>query len=47
MDINYDAALNLIHHLSTSELRDLMKDEERLTNMVTDLPQVICCDFNV
>ena len=35
-----EAALGLVRHLPTDDLKSLMNDDTRLTSMINDLPQV-------
>ena len=37
---DYGAALGHINHLPTEELRDLVNNDDKLTELVKDLPQV-------
>lgn len=37
---DYGEALGLIRHLPTEELRDLVNNEDKLTDLMKDLPQV-------
>ena len=40
MEPDNEAALGLVRHLSTVELRALMDDDNRLAELISDLPQV-------
>lgn len=40
MEPDNEAALGLIRHLTTEELKALMNDDTRLTEMIADLPQI-------
>ena len=37
---DYAVALGLINHLPTEELRDLVNNDDKLTDLVKDLPEV-------
>ena len=37
---DYEVALGLIKHLTTEELRDLVNYEDKLLELLKDLPQV-------
>lgn len=40
MEPDNEAAVGLVRHLTTEELRALMNDDSRVTDMISDLPQV-------
>ena len=37
---DFEAAIGLVNHLSTDELKELMNDEDKVMNLVKDLPQI-------
>lgn len=37
---DYEAAVGLIRHLPTEELRDLVNNDDKLAELMKDLPQV-------
>ena len=37
---DYEAAIGLIRHLPTEELKDLVNNDDKLSELMKDLPQV-------